>query len=255
MMRAGIDMTLDDDGNRSITDRWISWLQSNPVDHTGIIVEVGPGFTTKIARALLADGFRGTLFLVEPNESALAWSTRRYREMLTRCDVEPVNLPIAAASRALPHHVDALIMNHLLDDLVLRAAARPDRRDGLFAGMRAGAPCSTEVRRIWDRLAGDPIMFASVGERVVEDVCGFRSAVDPSVTFITQYVSWVHAHERLEFVDRLTAPLLQTLAARLAPCADIEVADDGRWLAACRSTSTLTAAEMHAPAVGDRYGA
>lgn len=231
--------------DRRIGAQWAALLRSEQTDPAGTIVEAAPGYAVKIGVGLRAYGFRGVLFVIEPGEAARAWILKRYRELLPLARIVPVDVPIALAAAAIPRHVDAVLMNHVLDDFVLNESLPTARRGSVFEQMVPGAPCPAEVRRVWDGLSSDPEALAPIGERVIDDICSFCGAVGPMMLGISQYQSWFHAHHGLAAIDRLTAPLLPRLADRLAAAGiawDVELLGHGeperRWLVARRLGQT-----------------
>lgn len=227
---------------RRIGAAWARALARGGLPPDGRVVEVGPGFTLKVALGLRDHGFRGELFVVEPNSWAREWTRWRYRALLPRARIVPVGHPLASAARWLPPSVDAVVMNHLLDDLVLDAALEPARREVVFRAMRPGAVCLDEVTQVWHRLRKDPAAFRAIGDRIVRELCAFYSVLDPGLLALTQYPSWFHRHHHLGFVDRLLWPLMRRLAAELvragAACALTGAGagqDEPRWLTARRA--------------------
>jgi hypothetical protein len=227
--------------DRRIARVWSSMVDASDVDPSGDVVEVGPGFSAKVGLWLAERGFRGTLFLVEPNDGARMWALGRYRRLLPRATLVPVDRSLAEARGAVPRRIDALLMNHVLDDLLLHASVPPGYHETLFASMRPGAACADEVRRAWTVISTNRAALASASASVVEDVSAFCAGVQPRLVVASQYRSWFHAHHALEHVDRVTAPLLARLAERLAsavPALEIRLkgagADRERWLIGAR---------------------
>ncbi len=63
---------------------WTRMLQGQGLGPTGTVIEIGPGFSDKIARGLAAMQFRGTVILVEPSEAAGIWAFERCRRLLPK---------------------------------------------------------------------------------------------------------------------------------------------------------------------------
>jgi hypothetical protein len=229
--------------DRRIARVWSSLVDACEVDPSGVAVEVGPGFSTKVGLWLAECGFRGTLFVVEPNRCAREWSEGRYHDLLPQATIVPVDGTLAEAAVRLPGRIDALFMNHVLDDLMLHASLPSERRQALFASMRPGAGCAREVRAAWNAITRDASAVAGAGASVIEDVCAFCAGVQPGLVVISQYRSWFHAHHGLEHVDDVTAPLVERIATRLSAAnlgLDVHLrgagAHRGRWLVASRRT-------------------
>lgn len=219
---------------------WASMAAGCELDRTGVAVEVGPGFSTKVGLWLQRRGFEGTLFLVEPNRTARIWSVARYRELLPRAAVIAVDRPLADAPSVLPARLDVVLMNHVIDDLILSARLPAGRHETLFGSMRSGA-CADEVRSAWRMLVADRGGLAAASESAIEDIRAFCARVQPRLVVISQYRSWFHAHYGLDQVDRATAPLLAPLRVRLSaavPGLDVRLRGTGpnrrRWLVGVR---------------------
>jgi hypothetical protein len=224
-----------DSAKDGIAAQWCALFAAQGLDRDGAVIEIGPGFAPKLGTALRAYNFRGSLFVVEPHRAALESILEDYNRLLPACEVVPVERTIRDAAGAVPRNADAVLMNHLLDDLVLGAMTDEHERDVIFSAMRPGRVCSTETRAAWRRVADDGPAFRLAAATVIDQVCAFCTAVMPAWVAASQYRSWVHAHERLAFVDRLTAPLLARLAVDLAATGaypDVDLAADRRWLVA-----------------------
>ena len=206
---------LAEEWNVQIGTVWESLLLTHAVDRRGIIVEVGPGFTDKVGLGLAAHGFRGTLYVVEPNAAARDWVTRRYRQLLDEAEVIAVEEAVPAASERLPVGVDALLMNHVLDDMVLRAALPAADRDRVFAEIRPDQPSPLEAARSWERLLADPDTLSRYRAGIVADVRGLLQRTRPRVFAASQYASWSLTANGFEAVNRLGAAMLHDLAACL----------------------------------------
>lgn len=211
-MTAGIDSA---EWDRRVAAVWADLFAEHGPGPAATLVEVGPGFAAKIGVALRTLGFHGTLYLVEPDDDARAWASASYRALLPRAEIVEVGAPLGSAGDMLPPDADALVMNHVLDDLVLRLALEPARRARAFSGMRPGLPCADDVRRTWLRLRDDPAAFHTCSSRALAEMVALVRRLRPGLVIVSQYRSWFHRAHGLEFVDRLTAPLLTRLAEAL----------------------------------------
>ena len=207
-------------------------------------MEIGPGFTYKIAAALAELDFRGSLYLVEPNREASRWVTRRYRDMLPGVRVVPITAPLAEAAELLPSGVEALLMNHVLDDLVLDAALPLSRRQAVFGNMRYGRSHLPEVRQTWRRLLADRRELGRLTRRVLDELCALLAAKDHRVIGASQYESWILSRQDLGPVNRIAQGLLSQLAERAGRTRPQDRKllramgqDPRRWLIVDRSTS------------------
>jgi hypothetical protein len=208
-------LPLDDAWDRRIGTIWAQILHLHAVDPVGDIAEVGPGFALKIGLGLKEYGFRGSLYVVEPNDRVNEWIIPRYRELLPSAHVIPVPSRLRSAASGLPTQLDALLMNHLLDDLVLDAVTPEGQRGAIFGKMHRGSPCRADVRRAWQRLAVDPVKLAAASQTVIDDICFLCLRTHPKLIGISQYPSWSQVQGGLEVVDEMAAPLLRQLKRHL----------------------------------------
>lgn len=226
-----------DGWNERIGSVWGAVLAARPAAAQGVVVELGPGFADKVGLGLARQRFRGTLYVVEPNEAARGWVAGRYRRLLPDADIVEVAEPVPSAARLLPEHVDVLVMNHVLDDFVLFAALPPADRERVFGGMRADRPGAPEFQQTWQHLFGDPERLRGLGARVVDDLRHVLARTRPRTFAASQYESWYLIATSHGHVDRFGAALLADLAAPLGPAreADCEILrrhgqDPDRWL-------------------------
>ena len=223
--------------NRQLGAVWAELLAAHAVDPGGVVVEIGPGFADKIGLGLAARQFRGTLFVVEPNRSAREWVTLRYHLLLPAARIVPVELIVPEAAERVPEGADAVLMNHVLDDLVLHAALPPDDREPVFAGIRPDRPGPAEVRLTWERLLASPDELDVLGARIVGDVLRFVEATAPRVFGASQYESSYLTQNGLREADRFGASLLADLETSLGATCERDRAilrrhgwDPTRWL-------------------------
>jgi hypothetical protein len=222
----------DEAWDREIGSTWTRIFELHSLDPTGNVAEAGPGFSLKIGMGLQAYGFRGTLYLVEPNAQVRDWVVPRYRELLPSANVIALPSKLASAGRDIPFKLDALLMNHLLDDLMLDAITPEPRCNAIFANMHRGAPCRAEVRSLWQSLADNADQLSSVSQTVIRDVCALYRHTRPRLLGMNQYPSWYQARNGLGMVDEMSAPLLQQLKRDLQPSGQLLPSDaDGQhWL-------------------------
>lgn len=218
--------------DREIGGMWARLLRLHRVNPTGNIAEAGPGFTLKVGYGLKTHGFRGTLYVVDPNRRILDWVTVRYRELLPEARIMPIRARLDAAAPLLPSGLDAILMNHLLDDLLLDAAIAPRRRAALFGNMHPGAPCTASLRRTWRVLANDASKLQRVSSAVCADVTTFYCRTRPRLLAASQYPSWFHSQNDLSFVNGITDTMLERIACGFGASPNRERGT--RWLVLSR---------------------
>jgi hypothetical protein len=106
---------------RPISRIWIRRLETAGLAADSTVVEVAPGVEPKIGTALAMLGFRGTIFLVEPDEKAAHTLYHTYTELLPNANVSLVQKPLqdARVGTDLPTAITTLVANHALDDMVM----------------------------------------------------------------------------------------------------------------------------------------
>ena len=224
--------------NLYIASVWAELLRQHALVTTGRAVEIGPGFGDKIGLALAELGFRGTLFVVEPNHEASSWVMQRYREILPRAQLVPVQDTVCGASRIiLSQGVDAVLMNHAMDDLLLHAALPPARRHDVFASMRHSAASLPEVLSTWQRLLADRPRLLQLSRQVLDDLCTLLESIGARFFGASQYRSWFLTSHKLAGADLMGCCLLDKLAGRVGRTSAADQAtlrrcgqDPRRWL-------------------------
>jgi hypothetical protein len=191
-------------------------------------MEIGPGFGDKVALGLASLRFRGTILLVEPNLAARAWAAERYRQVLPRARVEavPARMQEVGAGRG----VDALLANHVLDDLLLDGSVPSPVSTLLFSTMRPDSACSPLFVETWSSLLA---RSRPAVRKVAREIEACIAAVRPRVFAFNHYASWRHAAPPLAAIHALGLQTMEAvqggLGARRIACA-IEARGAMRWL-------------------------
>jgi hypothetical protein len=183
--------------NRAVGEAWTSVLDAHELDARGTIVEVGPGFSDKIAFALAELRFRGTILLVEPNDAARRWAHARYASLLPHALVRTVASPVPDVRGIDGGRVDALLANHIFDDLVLHASVPHDVSARLFAAMVPQSPCSGDYVRTWQQVLREEERVEATIARVAHDLASYVHAVRPRLLAVNHYRSWRQRHPSL----------------------------------------------------------
>ena len=101
---------------------WADFFCLHNLSTKAVVVEVGPGFSGKIGRGLAQINFEGTLYVIDQDVQAIDHISLYYKEILPDACIVKVNQSLVTWCSNLPQYTDALLMNHLLDDLILDAA-------------------------------------------------------------------------------------------------------------------------------------
>lgn len=191
--------------NRAVGTLWTDLLRGRNLDR-GTVMEIGPGFSDKIAFGLAGLRFRGTIILAEPNPAARRWAVNRYRELLPSARVVPAAARVQelrAASR-----IDALLANHVLDDLLLEASTPRRLSARLFSQMRPDAPCSPAYVEAWRT-------SLPCAQKLATDIAASIVSLRPGLLAFNDYASWRHAAPALTPIHRLSRQMMEALRSRL----------------------------------------
>lgn len=223
--------------NCKLSAAWAAHLRQHNLRSTDTVVELGPGFSDKLARGLATLAFCGQIVLVEPNAAAGAAAETNYRRWLPQAEIIRIERPLPECGSLVNHTVDVLAANHILDDLLLHAALLPDARADLFAEMRPGADCTPSFLNAWQCLLAHPMRLEQLGEQIAEEFTHYITALQPRLVLLNQYPSWRHAQHGLCAIHTHAAALLPRLAARLATSGyetavspATEISPAGAWL-------------------------
>jgi hypothetical protein len=201
--------------NQQLGQSWMRVLQTQQFDPRGTFVEIGPGFSDKIAIGLAALGFRGRIILIEPNEAACRWAVEKYRRLLPRAEVIGSLNPIPDSATLQGCRIDGVLSNHVFDDLLFNAAASRTLGPQLFSEMLPDAPCSPLFIRSWERLLAVPQRSSTLVTRVVEDFMQYIDALQPRFIVANEYLSWRHGQCGLEAIHMYGLRMFRAVQQRM----------------------------------------
>ena len=223
---------------------WAAHLCRHGLQGGGTLVELGPGFSDKLARGLAQLEFAGKIVLVEPNDTVGAWAETNYRQWLPQAIVTRVS--VSATKRAgLPvGKIDALAANHLLDDLILQASLPAQISAELFAEMRPGTNCSALFVAQWRALLARPVLLEQGCARAMLEFMRHIAVWQPRFVVLNHYPSWRHAQHGLGAIHTHATAVLQQLVPQLeaanymtAVWPDEDALVGGSWLVGRRRTA------------------
>jgi hypothetical protein len=195
--------------NHAVGEFWTDILRGRRLER-GTVMEIGPGFSDKIAHGLAALGFRGTIVLVEPNEPARRWAVDRYRRLLPQAQV------VAMATRVqhlrVSNRIDAVLANHVLDDLLIDAWVPASVSAHLFSTMRPDASCSLMFVETWRQILASSL--PSIHE-LANDVASSIASIRPGLLALNDYPSWRHSAPVLAPIHRVSQEMMKVLASQL----------------------------------------
>lgn len=197
---------------------WAGFFCLHKLSTNAVVIEVGPGFSGKIGRGLAQINFEGTLYVVDQDINAIDFICLYYKEILPNACIIRVNQTLASWRSGLPKQVDALLMNHLLDDLILHAALPPGLEEVVFSNMHPGqASCQTEVQTTWESILNNSKWRDQLTLQVVSQLKYLLKWVKPSLFGMNQYESWFLAQNHLQLVNKYCQQVLAMISADLGP--------------------------------------
>ena len=101
---------------------WHNVLSPLALTADATIIEIAPGSSAKIGYALAAFGFAGNLHIVEASVPALDIVADHYRRLIPKATLHLHAAPLSECLPKLPRAADALIGNHIIDDMLLNAS-------------------------------------------------------------------------------------------------------------------------------------
>lgn len=185
------------------------------LDLKGTVLEIGPGFTDKIALGLAALDFRGQVILIEPCEAACSWAGARYRQLLPRAEVLSLSDPMPDSTALDGHSVDTVVSNHIFDDLLLNAAVPRMTSFQIFSEMQPDRPCSSVFLHSWNDLLTEPTRLERLFIQVVDDLIKYIYSIQPKLAVMNHYLSWHHSQGGLDVIHDYGLRMIRELHRRI----------------------------------------
>jgi hypothetical protein len=225
-MNALLQYSVSEPWLANLSNAWCQLFWSRNIPRDGAVVEVGPGHVPKVGHALSAYGFSGRLFVIEPSYAACFRITQSYRQLLPRAHVIPLCARVEYCHALVPTACDALVLNHVLDDLILGKSLSAKEFSNLFDLFSSSLACVDQVRLYWRRLAGEPKQLSIYLDQGRRDILNLIAHCHPRFIGISQYQSWVQHQNGLTLPDFYAVVLLEDLRQDLGEASD----DDTRLL-------------------------
>jgi len=168
---------------------WRKLFVKNHVHTGGVIIEVAPGYEPKIGKALALLGFKGTIFLIEPDQKAAFYIKEAYQRILPQATVRVVvkSLQDVEVGVDVPNGVDVLAASHPFDDMVLSFAVGQDHDSFFSQEKEDGAHLSSSVRKLYDAIGDRDYKFGI--RTTIATWQRFIRSVRPNYFIASQYPS------------------------------------------------------------------
>lgn len=130
---------------------WKQLFLGNNLPPDGTIIEVAPGYEPKIGNALALLGFRGIIFVIEPDPKAAAHIEKIYKKILPEAGVRIIYKSLQEIKQGIDVYgkIDALVASHPFDDMVIASIARKSS----FFSEEHGERVSPEMKKFYDKIS------------------------------------------------------------------------------------------------------
>jgi hypothetical protein len=224
-----------EDWNRYMGHIWATVFEDLKLNKEGVVVEIGPGGENKIGYGLAEYGFKGKLYVIEPDNIAMNEIIPLYEKVLPNAKIIRVEKMMHnAASSISEKRVDAIIANHPLDDMIIGCYLGSSFKKfyNLFYN---SVDCKS--RTFWEGIEKDKEQVEKVKESVVEEWTGFIKQTKPIYVAILQYESYYLKKNGVLSPDKRAFEILEMLRKKYAKSdiKDILTSKEGiiegkRWL-------------------------
>jgi len=171
----------------NITEVWYNLLIKLKLQKDATIVELAPGFKSKIGRAVAQHNHTGKYHLIEPNDSARENVLSEYKHLLQgNINAHANCFQQIQIGKELQTRPNFLLANHALDDIVLAKATSPDDLCTFFS-MNSGPERIERTRELWNQISS-----AKLNQYIYEaakDLQEFIEKLRPKITILSHYES------------------------------------------------------------------
>ena len=203
--------------DRYVATIWSQILAFCAIDNEGIVVEIAPGASPKLAYALKQLDFSGTVYLIEPHEQAIKIITEHYRQILPNAVIHPIQTTLIDSIGDLPKTIHAAISHHPLDDMLMSLQNDPVLNEQLFSWVTED---KVEINPLfethWQQIFNHPARLNTYKQQILDDWLFFINHAKPNNLLISQYPSLVLETASLKSLNQHSYQLLQTLKNKLS---------------------------------------
>lgn len=190
---------------------WQAVLAPLALPAAASIIEVAPGSSPKIGHALAAIGFCGNLHIVEASTPALDIVAAHYRRLLPHATLHMHAAALSDCLHDLPRHADALLGNHIIDDMLLNASTTASNTfDWATQYSDVIAP---ETRSAFAQLQDQHTQAVA---QVSRDMTNAIATLSPRHVVLSQYPSSTLHDNGLGALNDCASAVLAQLKAQLA---------------------------------------
>jgi hypothetical protein len=191
---------------------WASLFRHSNLAKNGVIVEVAPGASPKIAYALQKIDFCGEIYIVEPYQEALERITKQYQTILPKAKLHPLNCLLIESLEHLPQDLDCCISHHPLDDMIMAMDGDPHIFEHLFSWVNQDKlEIHPNFSAHWQQLLKQPQKISQIENEITRQWLLFIEQIQPKLLMMSQYPSLVLETTTMNSLNKQAQQLLQSL--------------------------------------------
>ena len=150
------------------------------------IVELAPGFRSKISFALKKLDYDGTLYIIDSNDKVLNYVKKKYQEIIPKANIITINLDLVDSIKLLPPKIDLFLANHPIDDMLINKYIKTKN---IFDNDNN---THEKLCNCWLELDNNKELLDKIINEVYLDFINLFNAIDIKLTVISNYRSWYY---------------------------------------------------------------
>ncbi len=191
---------------------WYNLLFFCDIQKKSTVIEVGPGASTKIARALTKISFAGTVHIVEPHPILGQRISADYQSLLPKATIYLHSNTLDNVINKLPKSPHAIVANHTLDDMMLLYSRYASLGDFNWACRENTYDADTiQFKLAWENLKQDADELHRCQQQVFSVWENTMRTVKPHCFLINQYPSYFLSHNGFQDLEQYASQILEKL--------------------------------------------
>ncbi|MBY0405766.1 MAG: hypothetical protein K2X66_17820 [Cyanobacteria bacterium] len=195
------DYTLWDDYMGNV---WFQLFQRIQLSPQGTVMEVAPGATLKISKALSLLHFSGTFYVVEPHPEVSQVVFEKAKVLLPQAKIILIQENFNQVSLNTP--IDAIFANHPFDDFITAYGAilllGEDVLNRLFQDISMESPSTVELlQSTWQQLSESPLQLEEIKCTIQKEWHDFIYRHQPESVLVSQYLSSYFEKNGLDIIN------------------------------------------------------
>ena len=182
-------------------------INENKLEDITTVVEFAPGFRYKIACGLRKINFKGTIYIIDSNESVLDFVGKKYKEILPEAEVVLINKDLVDSINYLPKSVDLFLANHCIDDMIISKYLIGKKLEDAFNNTEESKQILIDC---WNELKEEDNILFNIKEHVYNDLITFFENINFRLIVMSQYKSGYYMNQK-NYVEELSKTIFNKL--------------------------------------------